>query len=75
LTGVKERGRVRLSWFAQGAARFRLSLSVNGGSSRVLLGSTSETSATHALRHGRRYVFTLTALDTTAASSAFTING
>lgn len=75
LTGVKERGRARLSWFAQGAARFRLSMSVNGGSSRVLLDSTSLTSATHALRPGRRYVFTLTALDTTAASSAFMING
>jgi hypothetical protein len=71
---VKERGRVRLSWFGQGAARFRLSMSVDGGSSRVLLDSTSLTSATQALRSGRRYVFTLTALDTTA-SSAFSIRG
>jgi subtilisin family serine protease len=75
LTGVKERGRVRLSWFAQDAVRFRLSMSVNGGSSRVLLEATGAKSATHALRPGRRYLFTLTALDTTAASSAFTING
>jgi subtilisin family serine protease len=74
LSGVKERGRVRLSWFGQGAARFRLSMSVDGGSSRVLLDSTSLTSATQALRSGRRYVFTLTALDTTA-SSAFSIRG
>ncbi|MGZ8696873.1 MAG: S8 family serine peptidase, partial [Gaiellaceae bacterium] len=74
LTGVRVRGRVRLSWFAQGAARFRLSMSVDGRSSRVLLDSTSLLSATHALRSGRRYVFTLTALDTTA-SSAFSIHG
>jgi subtilisin family serine protease len=75
LTGVKEHRRVRLSWSAQGAARFRLSLSVNGRTSRVLLDSTSVLSATHALRPGRRYVFTLTALDATAAASAFSIHG
>jgi subtilisin family serine protease len=74
LAGVKERGRVRLSWFAQGAARFRLSMSVNGGASRVLLDSTSVMSATHALRPGRHYVFTLTAPDTTAAS-VFSVRG
>jgi subtilisin family serine protease len=74
LTGVKERGRIRLSWFAQGAARFRLSMSVDGRSSRVLLHSTSATSATHGLRPGRHYVFTLTAPDTSAAS-IFSIRG
>jgi subtilisin family serine protease len=75
LTGARIRGGVRLSWFAQGAARFRLSMSVDGGSSRVLLDSTSLMSATHALRSGRRYVFTLTALDATARASAFSIHG
>lgn len=74
LTGVKARGRVRLSWFAQGAARFRLSMSVDGGSSRVLLDSTSATSMRHALRSGRHYVFRLTAPDTTAAS-VFSVRG
>jgi subtilisin family serine protease len=75
LTGARIRGGVRLSWFAQGAARFRLSMSVDGGSSRVLLDSTSLMSATHTLRSGQRYVFTLTALDATAAPSAFSIHG
>lgn len=75
LTGVKVRGRIRLSWFAQGAARFRLSMSVDGGSSRVLLDSTTAMRTTHSLRSGRRYVFTLTALDTTAASSVFSVLG
>jgi subtilisin family serine protease len=75
LTGVREGGRLRLSWFAQGAARFRLAMSVNGRSSRVLLDSTDLVSATHRLRTGRSYVFTLTALDATAASSAFSIRG
>jgi subtilisin family serine protease len=74
LTGVRQRGRLRLSWFAQGAARFRLSLSVDGRSSRVLLDSTSLTTMTRSLRPGRNYVFTLTALDATAAS-AFSIRG
>jgi subtilisin family serine protease len=75
LTGVRESGRLRLSWFAQGAARFRLSMSVDGRSSRVLLDSTSLTSTTHALRPGRHYVFTVKALDATAAASAFSIRG
>jgi subtilisin family serine protease len=75
LTGVRQSGRLRLSWFAQGAARFRLSMSVDGRGSRVLLDSTSLMSVTHALRPGRNYVFTLTALDVTASSSAFSIRG
>jgi hypothetical protein len=74
LTGLRERRQVRLSWFAQGAASFRLSMSVDGQGSRVLLDSTSLTSATHALRPGVHYVFTLTALDAGAASS-FSIRG
>jgi subtilisin family serine protease len=74
LTGLRERGRVRLSWFAQGAASFRLSMSVDGRASRVLLDSTSQTSATHALRPGAHYVFTLTALDA-GATSSFSIRG
>jgi hypothetical protein len=74
LTGVKEHGWVRLSWFAQGAARLRLSMSVDGGSSHVLLDATSVTTATHTLRSGRHYVFTLTALDTTA-TSVFSVRG
>jgi hypothetical protein len=75
LTGVREGGRLRLSWFAQGAARFRLAMSVNGRSSRVRLDSTDLVSATHPLRPGRSYVFTLTALDATSAPSAFSIRG
>jgi subtilisin family serine protease len=74
LAGVKERGLVRLSWFAEGAERFRLSMSVDGGSSRVLLDSKSVTSATQRLRPGRHYVFTLTAPDSTAAS-VFSVRG
>ena len=75
LTGVRQGGRLRLSWSAQGAARFRLSMSVDGRSTRALLDSTSLASVTHALRPGRNYVFTLTALDATASSSAFSIRG
>jgi hypothetical protein len=78
LTGVRERGRVRLTWFAQGAAQFRLKVRVNRGFSRILLDSTDRTSATFALRSGRSYVFTLTALDGAggdAASSSFAVRG
>ncbi len=78
LTGIRERGRVRLTWFAQDAARFRLQVSVNRGVSRSLLTSTGRTSTTFALRSGRRYVFTLTALDSAgeaSASSVFSVRG
>jgi subtilisin family serine protease len=78
LTGVRERGRVRLTWFAQGAAQFRLKVRVNRGFSRILLDSTDRTSATFALRSGRSYVFMLTALDGAggdAASSSFAVRG
>jgi subtilisin family serine protease len=74
LTGLRDRRQVRLSWFAEGTASFRLSMSVDGQGSRVLLDSTRLTSATHALRRGVHYVFTLTALDGGAASS-FSLRG
>jgi subtilisin family serine protease len=77
LTGARSRSRLLLKWSASGAARFRLSVAVNG-TSRVLLASTARTSETFDLRRGQRYVFTLTALDETgadAASSSFTLRG
>lgn len=78
LTGVRTAGRVRLSWSAQGATRFRLGMTVNRKASRLLLGSTTRTTTAYRLHPGQRYVFTLTALDATgaeAASSVFSVKG
>lgn len=77
LTGKLLRSRIRLSWIAHGAARFRLSVSLDHRS-RVLLASTGTTSATHRLRAGRRYLFTVAALDDTGratASSELSVRG
>ncbi|MGB8003222.1 MAG: hypothetical protein WCF27_03070 [Gaiellaceae bacterium] len=65
---------MRLTWFGEGAARFQLSVSVDGRRPQVLLDSTSRTKTTTPLRRGHRYRFTLRALDIDAASS-FSIRG
>ena len=74
LTGVRARARLRLTWFGQGATRFRLWVSVDGRRPQVLLDSTSRTNAAAPLRRGHRYTFTLRALDT-HATSTFSIRG
>lgn len=74
LTGVRARSRLRLTWFGEGATRFRLSVSVDGRRPHVLLDSTSRTRAAAQLQHGHRYRFILKSLDTDAAS-AFSIRG
>ena len=78
LSGVRRGGRVRLSWSASAATRFRLSVAVGGGESRVLLVSTIRTRATYVLLTGRSYVFTVTTLaadGADAAASSFSIRG
>jgi hypothetical protein len=71
---VKKPGYARLKWFAEGVERFRLSLSVDGGASRLLVDSASVTNATQRLRRGRHYVFKLTA-PATGAVSVFSVRG
>ena len=70
LSGVRRGGRVRLSWSASAATRFRLSVAVGGGESRVLLVSTIRTRATYVLLTGRSYVFTVTTLAADGADAA-----
>jgi subtilisin family serine protease len=70
-------GRLRLSWTAHDAVRFRLSVKVSDAGQRVLLASTGRTSARFKLRAGRRYVFAVAALDdagNTTATSTFSIS-
>jgi subtilisin family serine protease len=78
LSAVKLAGRLQLHWTAHDAVRFRLSVKVGGAGERVLLASTSRTSGTVRLRSGRRYVFTVAALDdagNVAATSTFSVSG
>jgi hypothetical protein len=70
LHGVRSSGRFRLEWFSPAATRYRVSLQVDNGKTRVLLDNTTSTSVSVAVRHRHRYAFTVMALDDAAAVSA-----
>lgn len=62
LSGSREGRRVTLSWAGTGAASFRLAVTENG-SRRVLVPSTTTTTASYSLASGNTYAFTVIALD------------
>jgi len=61
---------VRLAWSGTGAAAYRLSVREQDGSTRVLIPSTTDTTATFHGLPGRSYAFTVDALDTAGAAAA-----
>ena len=77
LSGTREGRRVTLSWVGAGASSFRLAVTENG-SHRVLLPSTTTTSASYSLASGNTYAFTVAALDAaggeTGSSQPWTVS-
>lgn len=77
LTGKRVGRRVDLNWTGTGAAAYRLSVREDGGQPRVLLASTTQTSAGYALTLGHTYAFRVAAIDATgrqaATSDPFTV--
>ena len=63
VTGSVTGARVALRWSSAFASRFRVSMSRDGAAERVLVASTSDTSATYDLDVGHRYSFTVTGID------------
>jgi hypothetical protein len=70
VVGVKTRGRIQLRWFSPTAARYRVSVRVDRQPTRVMLSSTTTTSAMFAVRDGHRYVFTVAGFDAGGAETA-----
>jgi subtilisin family serine protease len=76
LGGTRSGLRVSLSWSSPGAVSYRVSVSRDGGSPRILLGSTTATTTSYKLEPGHSYSFTVTATDTyglTVASTPYAI--
>ena len=76
LAGTRSGLRVSLSWSSPGAVSYRLLVSRDGGSPRILLGSTTATTTGYRLDPGHSYSFTVTATDTwglTVASRPYAI--
>lgn len=77
LSGIRQGRRVTLSWVGAGASSFRLAV-IENGSHRVLLPSTTSTSASYSLASGSTYAFTVAALDAaggeTGSSSPWTVS-
>jgi subtilisin family serine protease len=63
LTGKRKGSHVDLSWSAPGASAYRLSVTMDGGGTRVLQGSTTATSASYDLDPGHTYAFSVSAED------------
>jgi subtilisin family serine protease len=63
LSGTRKGSHVDLSWSAPGATAYRLTVSTDGGRTRVLQGATSATSAAYDLDPGHTYSFTVSMQD------------
>ena len=77
VTGSVSGARVALRWSSPFAARFRVSVSRDGAPARVLVASTTDTSAAYDLEPGHRYAFTVTGIDAygvAAASAPFRVS-
>jgi hypothetical protein len=70
--GVRSKGRVRVQWFSAAANRYRISLRIDNGKTKVLLDNTTTTSVSQAVRRRHRYAFSVDALDSSGAVSATT---
>lgn len=63
LTGVKAGEDVHLFWSSAGAVSYRLSVAIDGGPDRLLLGATTDTRFDYPLERGHTYSFRVAALD------------
>jgi subtilisin family serine protease len=70
--GVRSGKKLRFQWFGAGTPKYRVSLRVDKGTSRVLLDNTTTTSVTVKVRHKHRYSFSVDALDANGAVTATT---
>ena len=70
--GLRSGTRFRFQWFSAVATRYRVSLRIDRGKTRVLVDNTTTTSASVTVRRRHRYAFTVDALDATGAASATT---
>ncbi len=77
LDGSRRGRTVQLSWRGDGAAGYRLSVREDEGPARVLLSTTTATSASYNLTPGHTYSFTVAAVDgsglETATSAPYTV--
>ena len=70
--GLRSGARFRFQWFSAAATRYRVSLRIDRGKTRVLVDNTTTTSVSVTVRRRHRYAFTVDALDTSGAVSATT---
>ncbi len=70
IDGVRTATGVRLTWRGHGVSRFRLLVREDGGAGRVLVASTSATSAFIRLAGHHTYAFTVTGLASPSVTSA-----
>ena len=70
--GVRSGKTFRFQWFSAGTPKYRVSLRVDQGATRVLLDGTTATSVTVKVRKRHRYSFSVDALDANGAVTATT---
>jgi len=70
--GARSGKTLRFQWFSAGTQKYRVSLRVDKGATRVLLDNTPATSVTVKVKHKHRYSFTVDALDANGAVTATT---
>ena len=72
--GVRSGKKLTFQWFSAGTPKYRISLRVDKGATRVLLDNTTATSVAVKVRHKHRYAFSVDALDANGAVTATTVS-
>jgi len=62
--------RVRLTWTSTGSGPYRVTVRVDGGAKRVVVATTTKTTALVAVRRKHRYVFSVSLLSSTGVATA-----
>ena len=70
--GVRSGTKLRFQWFSAAAARYRVSLKIDRGATRVLADNATTTSVSVKVRRKHKYAFTVNALDANGATTAST---
>ena len=70
--GLRSGGKFRFQWFSAAATKYRVSLRIDKGQTRVLVDNTTTTSFTVKVRRKHRYSFSVDALDANGAVTATT---
>jgi subtilisin family serine protease len=70
ISGTREGRRVSLTWSAEQATSYQVTMAQDGGAQRVLTPATTQTSASYSLVPGSNYTFTVAALDATGSPLA-----